>query len=297
MLTSIEKIGLAVMIFVLMFGMGATLTWTDFSRTLKKPKALIIGFVSQFGIMPALAFGLAKVFQLPDAVALSLILVGCTPGGTTSNLFSYYAKGDVALSIAMTTASTLGAVVMMPLLLLAYGSAYGKTQFPLPYGNIASTLIVMLIPVLLGMYIRKKNHRAAQITEKIGSYAGSLVIVFLLAEFFVRNGQLLRSTPLSIFAAAILLGIVGFLFGYWAGFFTGLTPKQSRTVALETGIQNTPMTMALIIANFPAEQQQPAMVLPLLYAVFIVIDSLLVSLLFRQMAKSDPHIPHEQNAH
>lgn len=297
MLTSIEKIGLAVMIFVLMFGMGATLTWTDFARTLKKPKALIIGFLSQFGIMPALAFGLAKVFQLPEAVALSLILVGCTPGGTTSNLFSYYSKGDVALSISMTTASTLGAVVMMPLLLLIYGSAYGKTQFPLPYGNIISTLVITLIPVVIGMYVRKLHHRAAQICEKAGSWAGILVIGFLMGEFFVRNGQLLREAPLGVFASAVLLGLVGFLFGYWAGFFTGLTPKQSRTVALETGIQNTPLTMALIIASFPLAQQQQALLLPILYAVFIVIDSVLVSILFRQMAKKDSHIPHESNAH
>ncbi len=297
MLTPIEKIGLAVMIFVLMFGMGATLTWTDFARTLKKPKALIIGFLSQFGIMPALAFGLAKIFNLPDAVALSLILVGCTPGGTTSNLFSYYSKGDVALSIAMTTASTLGAVVMMPLLLLIYGSAYGKTQFPLPYGNIISTLVITLIPVVIGMYVRKLHHRAAQICEKAGSWAGILVIGFLMGEFFIRNGQLLREAPLGVFASAVLLGLVGFLFGYWAGFFTGLTPKQSRTVALETGIQNTPLTMALIIASFPLAQQQQALLLPILYAVFIVIDSVLVSILFRQMAKKDPHTPHEQSAH
>jgi len=297
MLTPIEKIGLAVMIFVLMFGMGATLTWTDFARTLKKPKALIIGFLSQFGIMPALAFGLAKIFNLPDAVALSLILVGCTPGGTTSNLFSYYSKGDVALSIAMTTASTLGAVVMMPLLLLTYGSAYGKTQFPLPYGNIISTLVITLIPVVIGMYVRKLHHRAAQICEKAGGWAGILVIAFLMGEFFIRNGQLLREAPMGVFASAVLLGLVGFLFGYFAGFFTGLTPKQSRTVALETGIQNTPLTMALIIASFPLAQQQQALLLPILYAVFIVIDSVLVSILFRQMAKKDPHTPHEQSAH
>lgn len=287
MLTSVEKIGLAIMIFVLMFGMGATLTWADFARGLKKPKALIIGFLSQFGIMPALAFGLAKIFQLPDVVAMSLILVGCTPGGTTSNLFSYYAKGDVALSISMTTASTLGAVVMMPLLLLVYGSAYGQTKFPLPYGNIVSSLVIMLIPVLIGMFVRKKSHRAAQICEKIGGWAGSIVIAFLLVEFFVRNNQVLKEAPVTVFASAILLGVAGFLLGYWAGFFTGLTPKESRTVALETGIQNTPMTMALIIATFPAAQQREALLLPLLYAVFIVIDSVLVSLLFRYMARRE----------
>ncbi|MBL8034158.1 MAG: bile acid:sodium symporter [Leptospiraceae bacterium] len=291
MLTGIEKIGLAVMIFVLMFGMGATLTWADFARGLKKPKALIIGFLSQFGIMPALAFVLAKTFALPDTVAISLILIGCTPGGTTSNLFSYYAKGDVALSISMTTASTIGAVFMMPMLLLIYGSAYGQTKFPLPYGNIASSLVIMLIPVIIGMYVRRKNHRAAQICEKIGSWAGTLVIIFLLGEFFLRNNQVLKEAPFAVFASAILLGVVGFVLGYGAGFFTGLTPKESRTVSLETGIQNTPMTIALIIATFPAAEQRQALLLPMLYAVFIVIDSVFASLIFRLMARRE-HAAH-----
>lgn len=289
MLTSIEKVGLAIMIFVLMFGMGATLTWTDFARTLRKPKGLIIGFLSQFGIMPALAFGLAKVFQLPDAVALSLILVGCTPGGTTSNLFTYFSKGDVALSIAMTTASTIGAIVMMPLTLWIYTSAYGQMSVAVPYNSLVSTLVVMLIPVLIGMFVRRLNHRAAQISEKIGSWAGTLVIVFLVGEFFLRNNQVLKEASFSIFASAILLGFVGFLLGYWAGIFTGLTRKESRTVALETGIQNTPMTIAIIIATFPVAAQRESLLLPLLYAVFIVIDSSLVSLLFRRMAARDAH--------
>lgn len=289
MLTPIEKAGLAIMIFVLMFGMGATLTWTDFARTLKHPKALIIGFFSQFGIMPALAFGLAKVFGLPDAVALSLILVGCTPGGTTSNLFTYFSKGDVALSIAMTTASTIGAIVMMPLTLWIYTSAYGHMSVVVPYNSLVSTLFIMLMPVLIGMFVRRLNHRAAQISEKIGSWAGTLVIVFLVGEFFIRNNQILKEASYSVFASAILLGIVGFLLGYWAGIFTGLTGKQSRTVALETGIQNTPMTIAIIIATFPAAVQRESLLLPMLYAVFIVINSSLVSMLFRRMAARDAH--------
>lgn len=287
MLTPVEKAGLAVMIFVLMFGMGSTLTWTDFERSLKRPKALFIGFMSQFGIMPALALGLAKVFQLPDTVALSLILIGCTPGGTTSNLFAYYSKGDVALSIAMTTASTLAAVVMMPLLLFVYSSAYGQVNFPVPYGSIISTLVLTLLPVIGGMYLRKKKHRAAQVSEKLGSWAGTLVIVFLLAEFFVRNHQLLIDAPASIFASAVLLGIIGFILGYGASTAAGLSSKQTRTVALETGIQNTPLTMAIILATFPAEQQKAALILPILYAVFIVVNSLLASLLFRRLAKND----------
>jgi bile acid transporter len=287
MLTPVEKLGLAIMIFVLMLGMGATLTWSDFSKALRRPKALIIGFLSQFGFMPALAYGLAKFFQLPDAVAISLILVGCTPGGTTSNLFTYYSRGDVALSISMTTASTIGAVVMMPLLLWFYGSAYGQGRVALPMGSIVSTLVLTLIPVAIGMYLRKRSESAAKTTEKIGGAAGTLVVLFLLGEFFVRHTQLLRETPLAIFAAAILLGLVGFMLGYGAGFVTRLTPRQSRTVALETGIQNTPLTMAIIVASFPAEQQAAALVLPILYAVFIVIDSIVVSGFFRFLAKND----------
>ena len=286
MLTPVEKIGLALMIFVLMLGMGSTLSWADFQNALKKPRGLLIGFLSQFGLMPAIAYTLAIAFQLPNEVALSLVLVGATPGGTTSNLFTYFSKGDVALSISMTVSSSFGAVFMMPLVLYIYASQFTSATFTMPYGNIVSTILITLIPVAIGMFIRKRSESAASKTEKAGSWAGIFVIAFLLIEFFFKHMQELKDATASIYLSAILLGIVGFLLGYILSRLLGLTARQCRTVSLETGIQNTPLTMAIIVASFPVATQSSYLLLPLLYAVFIVIDSILVTGVFTIMMKS-----------
>ena len=165
MLSSFEKIGLPLMIFVLMLGMGATLTRKDFGTTLKHPKGILIGLLSQFGIMPLLAFTIARIFQLPDLVAISLIMVGATPGGTTSNLFTYYSRGDVSLSISMTVASSIAAIVMMPLLVGLYAQGL-DTNIQVPYAKIAATILIMLIPVIIGMTVRGKKPSAAKTLEK-----------------------------------------------------------------------------------------------------------------------------------
>ena len=115
-----DQILLALMIFIIMLGMGASLTMDDFRAVIRAPRGVFIGFLSQFGLMPFIAFSLATVLGFHPAFAISLILIGSLPGGTTSNMFTYFARGSVALSISMTTASTLLALLMMPVLLKLY---------------------------------------------------------------------------------------------------------------------------------------------------------------------------------
>lgn len=287
MLTPIEKAALGLMIFVLMLGMGSTLSWSDFRSAIEKPKGILIGFLSQFVLMPLIAVGLARVLELDNIVALSLILIGSTPGGTTSNLFTYFSRGDVALSISMTVASTFAAVLMMPIILLLFAANYTSAEFAVPNKNIVSTLILILLPVSIGMIVRKKNGSVANKLEKIGSAIGIVVILFLIGEFLFRRFDILKSATLNIYAAAILLGLCGFILGYIFSKIVGLSERQSRTVSLETGIQNTPVTMAIIIASFPANEQAAYLLLPMLYALFIVIDSTIVTCFFRFVFKKD----------
>jgi hypothetical protein len=126
---------LAIMIFVIMLGMGASLTVDDFRAVARKPKGVFIGFISQFGLMPFIAFGLATILNFPPAFAIALILIGCLPGGTTSNMFTYFARGSVALSISMTTASTILALFMMPILLKLYTSWFYGTNYIIHAGH------------------------------------------------------------------------------------------------------------------------------------------------------------------
>ena len=123
MLSGFEKALLAILLITLMMGMGTTLDRSSVRSIAKSPKGIVIGVASQFGWMPLVAFGLAKALSLPNELALGLVLIGCTPGGTTSNLFAYFSKANVALSIGMTAVSTAVAVVAMPAVLWLYGSA------------------------------------------------------------------------------------------------------------------------------------------------------------------------------
>ncbi|MEM8550619.1 MAG: bile acid:sodium symporter [Verrucomicrobiota bacterium] len=284
MLSPIEQAGLAIMIFVLMLGMGATLSPKDFATALRRPKGILIGMLSQFGVMPLLAFGIAKALGLPDLVAVSLIMVGATPGGTTSNLFTYFSRGDLSLSISMTVASSLASIVMMPLLVGIYVASL-DAAIEVPLGKIVATIIIVLVPVCIGMLIRSKSEQKAKVLEKIGSVFGILIIAFLIISFVAREIGLLRETSAMVYAGVTLLCFGGFVFGYGVSRFTGLNKKLSRTVSLETGIQNTPLTMAVILSSFPQADQAQMMVLPLIYALLIVFYSTLVTGFYRAVSR------------
>jgi len=158
MLTPLETMLLGIMMMVIMLGMGASLTFRDFLIAFKKPKGVLIGVLCQFGIMPFLGYLLAVVLGLPPALAVGLILMGCMPGGTTSNIFAYFSKGALALSIMMTSVSTLCAVVLVPALIAFYSELAGVTgEFAIPASNVAQVLVVLLVPTLIGMVLRKLN--------------------------------------------------------------------------------------------------------------------------------------------
>jgi len=275
------------MIFVLMLGMGATLTPRDFGTALKRPKGIAIGMLSQFGVMPLLAFGIARLLGLPDLVAISLILVGSTPGGTTSNLFAYFSRGDVSLSISMTVASSMAAIVMMPVLAGIYISSL-NTGIEVPVAKIVATVLIMLLPVSIGMFVRTKSEAGAKRLEKTGGLAGILIIALLIGSFVARELDLLKSTAGTVYLAVTILCFAGFGFGYVASLIAKLSPRMARAVSLETGIQNTPLTMAVILTSFPETDHAEMMILPLIYAVSIVIFSSLVTLAFRKTG-SAPH--------
>ena len=281
MLSPLETILLALLLVVLMAGMGASLTMDDFRTVLRRPRGPLIGLVSQYGWMPLIAFGLAKALDLPDDMAVALIVVGCTPGGTTSNLFTYFAGADVALSVTMTAISTIAAVLMMPLLLYVYSSSYTSATLSIPYGNVISTLAVMLVPMAIGMVVRARAPGAARMVERIGGLAGIGVLLLLIGSALVKNLDLLRATTATMFAAALGLGALGFALGWLGARAAGLGGPQRRAVAFETGIQNSPLALGILIASFPAAQQPRMLWLPLLYALLVLISASLLTLAFR----------------
>lgn len=291
MVSGLEQILLAVLVIALMAGMGATLTFDDFRRIAATPRAVGVGLLSQYGWMPAIAFVLAKICDLSDEMALGLIIVGCTPGGSTSNMFAYYARADVALSVTMTAASTAVAVVAMPLLLVAYASPFTSASIQIPYASVVGTLAVMLVPVGIGMAVRARSSRAARALERIGSYAGAFALVLLVASSLTRNGSLLFETSAAMYGAAIGLGSFGMGLGYFAARLAQLDLPQRRAVALETGIQNSPLAFAIILASFDSSRHMAILWIPLLYGLFILIVASLVSIYFRRTGPSPRVVP------
>ncbi len=294
-----DQVLLAIMIFVIMLGMGASLTPDDFKAVFRKPKGVLIGFVSQFGLMPLIAFTLAVALNLQPSFAIALILVGCLPGGTTSNMFTYFSRGSVALSISMTTASTVVAIFMMPILLKLYTVGFtnqineamkasgAEASFIIPTGNIISSLILVLVPVGIGMFIRYKWSDWAKTAEDTAGFMGMIVVLYLVGTAFVRHAGLLIRTPVEVYVGAVTLGLFGFLFGYYLSRFIGLPPIFQRAVSLETGIQNGPLAFAVILLSFQDPIQSQMIWMAILYATFIVISSSIITLWYRKIGAFD----------
>ncbi len=288
MVTEFETKLLGVMMMVIMLGMGASLTWRDFLIAFRKPKGVLVGLVCQYGIMPLLGFLLAQALALPPAVAVGLILMGCMPGGTTSNIFTYFSKAVLALSIMMTSVSTLVALGMVPATLAFYSGLAGYSgEYTIPASNVAQVLVVLLVPTLIGMVLRKVNPNIGATLELLGGLMGILVILFLVVTWIPRNHQLLLETHWKVYVAAIGLGLVGMLLGYGLARLLKQDPNRSRTIALETGIQNGPLAILIVTLSIAGASQQDVLLVPVLYSLFIVISSSVVTVFFRRASERE----------
>jgi BASS family bile acid:Na+ symporter len=286
-----EQTLLRIFILIIMFGLGAGLTPKDFGLALRRPWGLFIGWMTQFGIMPLTAYLLIVSVLLPFSntedvllVALGALIMGSVPAGTTSNLFTYFSKGNLALSVTMTVNSTLWAFIMTPAALFLYSNFLGLDEsLSIEFGELAIVIVGLIIPVALGMLIRKFSSNIGAVLELVGSVVGLLFIPFLIAIWVPRNWQLLLTTEWPTYVVAIGLGLTGITVAYFISKLLRLHPMNARTIALETGINNGPLAIAVIVAVYidnPGLDQ--ILLVPALYSLFIVIISTGVTLVFRR---------------
>ena len=286
-----EQSLLRIFILIIMFGLGAGLTPKDFTLALRRPWGLAVGWVAQFGIMPLTAFVLIVAVLIPFSppegvlfIALGALIMGAVPAGTTSNLFTYFSKGNVALSVTMTVNSTLWAFIMTPLALWGYSNLLGLDEsLSVPPGELATVIVGLIIPVGIGMLIRKLSANIGSLIELVGSIFGLLFIPFLIAVWVPRNWQLLLDTQWPTYVVAIGLGAVGMTAAYLMSKALRLHPANARTIALEAGINNGPLAIAVIVAVYidnPGLDQ--ILLVPALYSLFIVLLSTVVTLIFRR---------------
>lgn len=288
MISPLEESLLKVMILVIMFGLGCSLSIADFKEAIKNPKPVIVGFLSQYLVMPALAFGMVKYFEMRPEWAIGIIIVACCPSGTTSSLFNYFAKGNLALSISLSSITTATALVAMPILLAFYTSPFTSDTLQVDIKTVILSLVGCLVPVIGGMYLRHKSKHWAKNMEETGSALGIVVILFLIVSWLPRNFGAMLETDSSILFTSIGLGLGGFLFGYYLSRILKMNRRSCRTVAIETGIQNGPLAFAIILYSFPDKAQASMILWPaLLYSFFIVNTSTVTAFFMRRVAHKE----------
>ena len=234
---------------IVMFGMGMTLKLSDFKVVFTKPKAVICGILSQFIIMPVLAFLLVTLFQLPTELAVGVILVGACPGGTSSNVMTYLAKGDVALSVGMTACTTIMAPFVTPALVLLLA---GQTVDVSYVSMLVSIVQVVLVPIALGFVINYFFSKFAQAFGKALPLISVVAICLIIMAVVSANAAKLMTTGLIVIAVVMLHNVCGYALGYLAGRMLGLTKEQMRTLSIEVGMQNSGLATSLATMHFAA---------------------------------------------
>jgi BASS family bile acid:Na+ symporter len=257
---------------VIMLGMGITLSVNDCRAVLRMPKAVGIGFIAQYTIMPAFGWGVAKLCGLPPEFAAGLILVACCPGGTASNVVAYLARANVALSVLMTMCSTFGAVVMTPVLTKVLAGTYVPVN---AWGLFVSTAQVVLAPLLIGLALNEYCSKVVQRVLPVAPLISVVVIALICASIIGQSATFILESGGKLLLAVFLLHAGGFLLGYWLARVLGYAETIRRTISIEVGMQNSGLGAVLARQHFSAGAAVPCAISSVFHS---VIGSLLAAM-------------------
>lgn len=232
---------------VIMLGMGITLTVDDFRSVLDKPAAVATGFFAQYLLMPFWGWAIAMALGLPPAFAAGLILTACCPGGTASNVVTYIARANVALSVLMTMCSTAGAIALTPLLINWLAGQYVPVD---GWALFASMVKIVLLPVSLGVALNHVFPRAVSAISPAGPLVSVVVIALICASVIGQNAADVKASGAILLAAVTILHGFAFLTGYFFAWLCGYGPQTCRTVSIEVGMQNSGLATVLARKHF-----------------------------------------------
>lgn len=236
------------LLMIVMFGMGLTLKLEDFKLVFTRPKDILIGCVAQFTVMPLLAFALGKIFGLDAALLAGVILVGTCPGGTSSNVITYLSKGDVALSVGMTSVNTL----LAPLLTPAITYLLLRTTVTVdPVSMFLSIIKVVIIPIALGFIINKLFGKVTQKLVKVLPTISVIAICLIVAAVVSHNSEKIMTTGLIVFAVVILHNLLGYACGFGLGRLLHMSVPKTKAISIEIGMQNSGLATSLAGTAFP----------------------------------------------
>lgn len=238
---------IVILLGIIMFGMGLTLSLDDFQALVRRPLEVTIGVLAHFIIMPALAVLLTRIIPMPPEVAAGVILVGCCPGGTSSNVVTYLAKGDVALSVACTSVTTLAAPIVTPFLVWMFASQYLPVD---PVAMFLSIVQVILLPLALGLLFQKFVPSLVRAAIPVLPLVSVVGIVLIVSAVVGASKGAIAQSGLLIFAVVVLHNGLGYLFGFFAAKAFGLSLPKRKALAIEVGMQNSGLGAALANAYF-----------------------------------------------
>ncbi|HHM5991776.1 TPA: bile acid:sodium symporter family protein [Pseudomonas aeruginosa] len=269
-------VAIAPLLGLVMFGMGLTLKGEDFREVARHPIRVLIGVLAQFVIMPGLAWLLCRLLQLPAEIAVGVILVGCCPGGTASNVMTWLSRGDVALSVAITSVTTLLAPLVTPALVWLLASAWLPVSFAAMF---LSILQVVLVPIALGLLAQRLlGERTRQVAEVLPLVSVFSIVVIIAAVVAASQARIAES-GLLIMAVVMLHNGFGLSLGYLTGKLTGMPLAQRKALAIEVGMQNSGLGAALANAHFSPLAAVPSA----LFSVWHNLSGSLLAALFRRM--------------
>ncbi len=234
---------------LVMFGMGMSLKLSDLKIVFTRPKDVIIGCLSQFIVMPGLAWLLSTVFSLPPDLAVGVILVGCCPGGTASNVITYLAGGDLALSVGMTTVSTIVAPLLTPAITWLLAGTYVNVD---ALGMLMSILWVVILPIVAGLLAQRLLPRVTSEAKAFMPAFSSLVIALIVAIIVSHNAERLMDAGLLVIVVVALHNMLGLALGFCVGRVLRLTRPKCIALSVEVGMQNSGLASSLAVAHFAA---------------------------------------------
>lgn len=220
---------------VIMFGMGATMSWQDFRNVVKMPKAVLIGLVCQFTIMPFVGFGLANAFNLPPEIAAGIVLIGCSPSGLASNVMTYIAKANVALSITLTTIATLLSPLITPALMKLLAGQFIEIDF---WTMVWDIVKMVILPVIGGLIVNQLMGERGGWLKRLLPVLSMAGIATIIVVVTAAGRESLLNVGWLMVLAVVLHNVLGFLLGYWAARLFGMNEQDCRTVSIEVGLQN-----------------------------------------------------------
>ncbi len=247
--SALTTIGLPVALGIIMFGLGLSLTVADFARVAKHPKAVIVALVCQLVLLPAICFGLVLAFQLPPVLAVGMMMLAASPGGTTANLYSHLFRGDVALNISLTAINSVIAVVTLPIitnLAIIYFDPFDD-QLGLQWNKVLEVFAIVLLPVVLGMIVRRIRPTFADAMDKPVRIISVLVLVIVIVGAVVSNWTLLVDNVARLAGITVVFCLISLAVGYAVPRWMKVEKRQAIASSFEIGIHNA--TLAIVIAQ------------------------------------------------